>query len=150
MGFHLEPPLAWLIILVAMVLIEIFTLGLTTIWFAVGALAAFFASLAGAGLHVQIILFFAASFVMLLLVRPWAQKHFNRERVRTNAQTLIGETAVVIEPIDNLKAQGRVAVRGQEWAARNVNEGEPLEKDVQVKVRAISGVKLVVEKAGEQ
>lgn len=47
MGFQLEPPMAWIIILVIMVLIEVFTLGLTTIWFAGGALAAFVVSIAG-------------------------------------------------------------------------------------------------------
>ena len=150
MGFHLEPPIAWLIILLAMIVIEILTLGLTTIWFAGGALAAFLVSLTGAGIHIQVILFFVVSFVLLLLVRPYARKRFNTERVRTNAQTLIGETGVVIEPIDNLKAQGRVVVRGQEWAARTENEGVLLEKDTHVKVLAISGVKLIVEKKTEQ
>lgn len=147
MGFQLEPTIAWLIILVAMVLIEIFTLGLTTIWFAGGALAAFLLSFSKAGIPGQVILFLIVSFVLLLLIRPLAKKRFNGKRVRTNAESLIGETGVVIEPIDNLKTQGRVVVHGQEWAARTVKEGETLEKDALVKVVAISGVKLMVEKA---
>lgn len=150
MGFHLEPPIIWLILLVVFVVIEIVTMGLTTIWFAGGAVAAFLVSLANAGIYIQVIIFLIVSFVLLLLVRPITRKHFNVERVRTNAQTLIGETAVVMEPIDNLKAQGRVIVKGQEWAARNINEGELLEKDTCVRVISISGVKLMVEKISEQ
>ncbi len=150
MGISLEPPIVWLILLVAFVVIEIISLGLTTIWFAGGALASLLASLAGAGIYIQVVLFLAVSFALLLMVRPLAQKHFNKDRTRTNAQTLIGETAVVMEPIDNLKAQGRVIVKGQEWAARNVNEGEFLEKDMHVRVMSISGVKLIVEKISEQ
>lgn len=147
MGFQLESSTVWLILLVAMVLIEIFTLGLTTIWFAGGAMAGFLASLLGAGIPVQVILFLAVSFVLLLLVRPLARNRFNGKRVRTNAESLIGETGIVIEPIDNLRARGRVVVNGQEWSARTVQEGETAKKDERVRVVSISGVKLMVERA---
>lgn len=148
--FSLEPPIVWLIFLAVFVVVEILTLGLTTIWFAGGALAAFFVSLADVSIYVQVIVFLLVSFALLSLVRPLAQKYFNKDREKTNAQTLIGATAVVMEPIDNLKARGRVIVRGQEWAARNVNERELLEKDAHVRVTAISGVKLMVERISEQ
>lgn len=148
--FNLEPPIFWLILLAAFIVIEILTLGLTTLWFAGGALAALLVSIMSGNIFIQVIIFLLVSFVLLSLVRPLAQKHFNQDRIKTNAQTLIGMTAVVMEPIDNLKAQGRVTVRGQEWAARNINEGEVLEKDSLVRVTAISGVKLMVEKISEQ
>ena len=63
---------------------------------------------------------------------------------RTNAQTLIGEEAVVLEPINNLRSQGRVMIHGQEWAARSVDEKETFEKNAVVLVQSISGVKLMV------
>ncbi len=148
--FSLEPPIFWLILLAAFIVIEILTLGLTTLWFAGGALAALLVSVANGNIFIQVIIFLLVSFVLLSMVRPLAQKHFNQDRIKTNAQTLIGMTAVVMEPIDNLKAQGRVTVKGQEWAARNINEGEVLEKDSHVRVTAISGVKLMVEKISEQ
>lgn len=149
MGFQLEPTIGWLIILIAMVLIEVFTLGLTTIWFAGGALAAFLISFTKVGIPGQAILFLIVSFVLLLLIRPLARTRFNGQRVRTNAESLIGQNGVVMEPIDNLKAQGRIIVHGQEWAARTVKEGEVLEKDTLVEVISISGVKLMVEKKAE-
>ena len=119
-------------------------MGLLTIWFAGGALAAFFVSLAQGGAAVQVIVFLIVSLVLVLLIRPLAQKKFNSGHIRTNAQTLIGEEAVVIEPIDNLLSTGRVMIRGQEWTARSVDEKQKFKKDDVVSVVSISGVKLMV------
>lgn len=149
MGFQLESPMAWIIILVIMVLIEVFTMGLTTIWFAGGALAAFVVSIAGGGIPAQVIVFLIVSLILLLLIRPLAKTRFNSKRVRTNAESLIGEIGVVTEPIDNLNAQGRIVVHGQEWAARIVQEGVQADKGAHVKVLSISGVKLMVEVVSE-
>lgn len=149
MGVDLQPAIIWLILFAVMVGIELLTMGLTTIWFAGGAIVALVVSETSAGVHIQIILFVVVSMILLVLVRPWAQKHFNHDRIRTNAQSLIGESAVVMEEIDNMKAQGRVLVRGQEWTARNVAEAEIIPKDTQVRIEAISGVKLIVKKIGE-
>ena len=142
--FSLSAPMIWLILLVAFILIEIATVGLLTIWFAGGALAAFCVSLAQGGVAVQVIVFLIVALVLVLLIRPLAQKKFNSGHIRTNAQTLIGEEAVVIEPIDNLLSTGRVMIRGQEWTARSVDEKQKFKKDDVVSVVSISGVKLMV------
>ena len=134
----------WLVLMVVLLVIELITVGLTCIWFAGGALAAFFVSLAQGGAAVQVIVFLIVSLVLVLLIRPLAQKKFNSGHIRTNAQTLIGEEAVVIEPIDNLLATGRVMIRGQEWTARSVDEKQKFKKDDVVSVVSISGVKLMV------
>mgnify|MGYP000157024130 CR=1 FL=1 len=139
--FDLSPSMVWLILLVIFILTEIATVGLLTIWFAGGSLAAFFVSLTGTG--IQILIFLIVSFVLVLLIRPLAQKKFNSGHIRTNAQTLIGEEAVVLEPINNLRSQGRVMIHGQEWAARS-DEKETFEKNAVVLVQSISGVKLMV------
>ena len=112
----------WLFIVVVMAVIEIITLGLTTIWFAGGALAAFVASLLGANLIVQIVLFIVVSVGLLALTRPLAVKFLNKDRESTNAESLIGKRAVVKLEIDNLNAQGMVSVNGQEWTARAYEE----------------------------
>ena len=140
--FDLSPSMVWLILLVIFILTEIATVGLLTIWFAGGSLAAFFVSLTQAGTGIQIVIFLIVSFV--LLIRPLAQKKFNSGHIRTNAQILIGEEAVVLEPINNLRSQGRVMIHGQEWAARSVDEKETFEKNAVVLVQSISGVKLMV------
>lgn len=148
--FSLSAPMIWLILLVIFILVEIATVGLLTIWFAGGALAAFFVSLSQLGAAVQVIVFLIVSLVFVLLIRPLAQKKFNSGHIRTNAQTLIGEEAVVLEPIDNLQSKGCVMIRGQEWSARSVDDKEKFEKDEVVQVMSISGVKLMVRRPQEQ
>ena len=133
----------WLFIVVVMAIIEIITLGLTTIWFAGGALVAFFASMLGANLVVQVVLFVVVSVALLAVTRPLAVKFFNKDRESTNAESLIGKLAVVKQEIDNLNARGMVSVNGQEWTARAF-EDKIIPQGTTVEIMEISGVKLLV------
>lgn len=136
----------WLIVFVACIVIEIITMGLTTIWFAGGALVAAVAAAVGAPLWLQVIFFAAVSLVLLYFTRPVAVKYFNKDREKTNAESLVGKQAIVISEIDNLQGIGQVSVNGQEWSARTVEENITLPVGSVVIIRAISGVKLMVEK----
>lgn len=140
----------WLIVFVACIVIEIITMGLTTIWFAGGALIAAVGAALNAPLWLQIVLFVLVSLVLLYFTRPIAVKYFNKDRVKTNAESLVGKQAIVISEIDNLQGIGQVTVGGQEWTARTVNEGITLPVGSVVIVRAISGVKLMVEEKPQQ
>ena len=135
----------WLVVFVACIAIEIITMGLTTIWFAGGALVAAIGAALGAPIWLQAVFFGAVSLVLLYFTRPVAVKYFNKDRVKTNAESLVGKQAVVISEIDNLQGIGQVSVNGQEWSARTVEEGVTLQTGSVVVVRAISGVKLMVE-----
>lgn len=135
----------WLIVFVACIVIEIASMGLTTIWFAGGALIAAVAAMIHAPLWLQIILFLAVSLILLYFTRPIAVKYFNKSRVKTNAEGLVGRQAIVISEINNLQGIGQVTIGGQEWSARNVVEGEALPIGSVVVIRAINGVKLMVE-----
>jgi len=81
----------------------------------------------------------------LVLTRPIAIKFFNQERQKTNAESLIGQKAVVKETIDTIQATGRVEVNGMEWSAKT-EETEAIEADTVVIIKGIQGVKLIVEK----
>ena len=140
----------WLIIFVACIVVEIITMGLTTIWFAGGSLIASVAAAIGAPLWLQIVLFVAVSLVLLYFTRPIAVKYFNKDRVKTNAESLVGKQAIVISEIDNLQGIGQVTVGGQEWSARTTEEGITLPVGSVVIIRAISGVKLMVEEMPKQ
>ena len=82
--------MVWLALFILLLIIEIATMGLTTIWFAGGALAAFIAGLLGCGLAVQIILFLVVSILLFVFTRPVAVKYFNKDRQKTNADRLVG------------------------------------------------------------
>ncbi len=135
----------WLILVAVMLVIEIFTMGLTTIWFSLGAVAAAIAAGLGAPLWVQILLFTVVSVVIMILVRPFALKVMDRNRTKTNIDEVIGKQAEVIEPIDNQKEQGKVRFRGVEWMARSVDGSTGAAGDV-VTVEEVSGGKLLVKK----
>ncbi len=135
----------WLALLVALLIIEAVTLGLTTIWFAGGALVAFIMATVGAELLVQIIVFCVISVLLLIVTRPAAVRWVNKGRTKTNAESLVGATAVVTEAIDNLAGKGQVQVKGQYWTARSSGEERKIEAGKTVKIKSISGVKLIVE-----
>lgn len=134
----------WLILLGVLLVVEIITLGLTTIWFAGGALAAFLAALAGGPLWLQIILFFAVSILLLIFTRPIAIKYMNKNVSKTNVSSLPGEKAVVIKTIDNLRGTGQAVVNGLEWSAKSKDE-TIIDEGKVVRIVAVEGVKLIVE-----
>ena len=136
-------PIIWLIILAFLIIVEIITLGLTTIWFAGGALVAFIVSLFYDNLILEIILFIVVSLVLLFFTRPIVKKYFNSTRTKTNYEAVIGREAMVTGTIDNINNTGWATVDGLEWSARSVND-QIIEKGTKVIVESISGVKLIV------
>ena len=138
----------WFAAAAILVIVEIATLGLTTIWFAVGALIAGFLSLAKVHIVIQIIVFAAVAALLLFMTRPLAAKYLNSQTKRTNADSLIGEICLVTVPINNLKAEGQAVVKGQEWTARSI-DGSLIPEGTKVRIVSISGVKLMVENIEE-
>lgn len=136
----------WLIVFVIFLLVEIITMGLTTIWFAGGALIAFLLALAEVGLVVEVIAFLLVSTLLLILTRPIAMKFFNQERQKTNAESLIGQKAIVLEEIDTIRGLGRVEVNGMEWSAKTNQSDARIEVGAVVHIEEIQGVKLIVKK----
>ena len=138
--------IVWLAVAIVLLVVEIITLGLTTIWFAGGALVACVAAALQADFLVQMILFLVVSVVMLFFTRPVAMRYLNRNKTPTNAESLIGEQAVVTQTINNLMGRGVVLVNGMEWTARSQENSEMIEKDTSVRILRIDGVKLIVER----
>lgn len=145
MEWMTNPVIVWLAILIILVVIEIFTLGLTTIWFAGGALVAIVVAAVGGPVWLQITLAIIVAMVLLFFTRPIAMKYFNRDREKTNAESLVGRQAIVTGEINNLQGIGQVTVNGMEWTARSIMDGQTIEPGEVVIIRGINGVKLLVE-----
>lgn len=143
MDFQLTHSMLWLIAAVAFGFIELITLGLATIWFAIGALIAWIFASFNAPLIVQVLVFLISSGVLLYYTRPIAQKVLKVGHTKTNVETLKGKTAVVIKEINNLQGEGQVKVSGQIWSAKSFND-EKIPEDSIVEILDIQGVKLVV------
>ena len=136
--------IVWLILMAALLVIELCTLGLTTIWFAAGALAAFIAATLGGPLWLSITLFVVVSLVLLIFTRPVATKYLNSKTTKTNAESIVGQTAKVTIAIDNLEPSGQVVIGGMEWTARSTQDSIKIPEGTFVTVEGISGVKLIV------
>lgn len=136
---------AWLVFLIVCIIVELATMGLTMVWFAGGALVAAIAALCNAPIVLQIILFLAVSILLLCFTRPVAVKYFNKDRIKTNVESMIGRQAIVISEINNIEGVGQVTVGGQEWTARSKDEDAEIPVGTVVIVKAINGVKLIVE-----
>ena len=139
----------WLVSCVILFIIEAATVNLVSVWFALGCLAAFITCFFGGPLWLQIIVFLIVTILTLIATRPFAKKFINNKHEATNADMLIGKTAVVTERVDNLMAQGLVSCTGKIWSARSV-DGECIEKGKKAVVCAIEGVKLMVKPLDEQ
>ena len=135
----------WLIGFVLLVIIEAATMALTTIWFAGGALAAAIAAGIGMGIVPQLLLFFCVSLVLLFFTRPAALKLMRKDTEKTNVDSLLGKTAVVIQKIDNLAQTGQVRINDIEWMARTSDDSVTIPVDTVVIIKAVHGVKLIVE-----
>ena len=134
----------WLIAVIVFVVAEAATTALISIWFAVGALGGLIAAVLGGSVWVQIVVFLVLSGRSLALIRPFAARLLKISRVPTNADRVIGKTAVVTEDIDNVEGKGQVNVSGQIWSARS-EHNVVLPVGAEVRVLRIEGVKLFVE-----
>ena len=147
----MNPVYVWLAALAAFIVIEIATMGLTTIWFAGGALIALVLALLNTSFYVQLGAFLVISIVLLVCTRPLAVKFFNGKREKTNVDSMIGKQAIVVADIDNLREEGQVMLNGMEWTARAYEEGSIISAGAVVEVKEVRGVKvIVVEKGKEQ
>lgn len=139
-----EMMIVWLVVLIAAIAVELGTLGLTSIWFAGGALIAVVAAAFSFPIWLQGLIFLVVSLLLMVFTRPIAVKYFNKDRVRTNVESMVGRQAIVISEIDNLQGIGQVTVGGQEWSARSEEDKIHMEVGTVVEIVAVSGVKLIV------
>ena len=146
----LDPAILWLGLVIILLIIEIATMGLTTIWFAGGAMAAFFSTFFGATPATQRTIFLVLSLALLVVTLPAAVKYMRGSRVKTNAESLIGRLAVVTAEINNLAQSGEVIISDVSWTARSRMDSNVIPVGSKVKICAIEGVKLIVEKAEEE
>lgn len=136
---------AWLIFFIILVIIELITVNLVTIWFALGALVTSLVSLYTTDTVILLAVFTLVSLLLLLITKPVVKKLKVKKVVATNLDQVIGKTGIVSVPIEKDKI-GEVKVLGKTWSAYSDKE---ISKDKKVKILSISGVKLKVEEKEE-
>lgn len=136
-------PILWLLLTAALVLLEASTYQLVAIWFALGSLAALLAATAGLwGFQGQLTLFVVVSVAALIGTRPFVKKLLKTKKVPTNADRIIGKTAIVLQEISPLK-KGRVRAEGLDWSAISAQE---IPVGATVRIESMEGVTVYVRK----
>ena len=135
----------WLIAFFVFLVAELATIGLVSVWFAVGALAAYVANLLGAGVYLQFGVFMLVSIAVMLLARPFALKVIDKHKTQTNVDSLPGRKVKVVSEINNIEGRGSVFIDGVEWTARSVDDSIIKENEL-VTVDHVEGVKAIVKR----
>ena len=141
--------IVWLVLLIVFAVAEAATVGLTSVWFAIGSLGALICALLGGNIWLQVGMFIVLSLVCLLALRPLAKKYLNSRVEPTNADRVIGQEARVTQAIDNIQGTGSVTIGGITWTARSEHD-TPIPAGAMVRVLRIEGVKVMVEKVKEE
>ena len=135
----------WLAVIVVACAFEIATqVQLVSIWAAIGGIAALIADLCGAETWIQVIVFFAVTFLTLAITRPFVRKLTKGiENTPLNADMNIGKTGLVTKIVDESTGVFRVSVSGADWSAIMSDFKVP-KVGSSVRVERIEGVKLIV------
>lgn len=142
-GLHISMTIIWLLLVIAFLVAETLTVGLVSIWFAGGALAALLLAFFDVNPMVQLFVFFAVSICLLVFTRKIFVEKLKTGKESTNVDALIGEIGVVVSTINPMEV-GQVKVNGQVWSAIADDQMLTLEEGTYVVIKAIEGVKLIV------
>jgi membrane protein implicated in regulation of membrane protease activity len=147
-ALRLGPLLAWhiwLLLALAMGILEMFTPGFVLLCFGCGAVAAAAADLLGFhGLTLQLAIFAAVTFASFFTLRPALYARVSRQRDATNVEAIIGAEGIVT----GAAAQGEVGtvrVRGELWRAEGAASGS-LGEGERVRVLRVEGNRVIVER----
>lgn len=134
----------WLIVSGICLAIEAVTVGFLVFWFAVGALLALITSFITDSIIIQSAVFLISSTLLMFLTRPFINKYSSeKDSKKTNAFSIIGKEAIVIEDIDSINGKGQIKIGGEIWSAKTDNN-EIIPKDNKVEILSIDGVKVLV------
>lgn len=134
----------WLIAAVIFAVIEAATIQFVSIWFACGAVCAMAAAFITDSILIQVSVFVLSSALFLVCTRKVVKK-LGAKKTNTNADSLIGKTAILTERADNDLATGALKINGVTWSVKTLG-GECIEAGTKVKIEKIEGVKLIVRK----
>ncbi|TVP94352.1 MAG: NfeD family protein [Acholeplasmatales bacterium] len=144
MGINEVFVVIWFLVILVAAYIEITTMDLTSVWFAIGAIVAFILAVIGVNFVIQLFVFILLSIALLISVKPLAKNYLRTNVVSTNADRLIGKVATCVKEIAPGE-RGQVKVDGQIWTAIT-EDGDAILVNEKVEILAIEGVKLIVMK----
>lgn len=140
--FHLA---LWFLIFLILIIVEVLTINLSTVWFIIGSVFAFFSSFFTRNLNYQIIVFIVFTIISIILTKRFLTKVSNFKKINTNVDSIIGRICLVTKDINNLLNQGEIVIDKNIWSALSKDDNVVIKEGTKVKICDIKGVKVIVE-----
>ena len=138
----------WLIVSGICFVLEMATVGFLVFWFGIGALFALITSLITDNIIIQTPVFILSSTLLLFLTKPFVKKLTNKDKLQTNAYSIIGKTGIVTREINSKKGIGQIKVESEIWSAKTeVDNDIIIPEGTEVEIIELDGVKAVVKPA---
>ncbi len=141
--------IVWASVAVVLGIAEAVSVQLVAIWPCIGAVCALVATVFGAPLWLQMVVFILVTALLLVATRPAVKRMMNRKMESTNADRVLGQTGIVVEQIDNIAETGRVLANGLRWRARAEPGAAAIAQDSRVTIIRIEGATLIVSPLAE-
>lgn len=140
----------WLLIAGFFLILEIATAGFLVFWFSVGAIITMIFSFFIPNIIAQVIIFIIISTMLLFATKPFVAKITKKDiNIKTNAFSIEGKIGKVIVPIEPIEGKGQIKINGETWSAKSYNDTY-IEKDTEIVVEKIDGVKAIVKPLKEK
>jgi len=137
----------WLILGIALIVAEIFTLGFVLLWFGIGAIAAAVVGMLGGGLFLQFLVFAAVSIALTAMSRTILSKYFSHDEknaMKSGVDALPGKIGTVTLPSKGAMNEGAVKVFGSTWTAYPIEGESELVEGEKVEVVEVRGSSIYV------
>lgn len=135
----------WVIVAVALAILEVFTTGFFAIWFSIGAAITAILSALFPELHfaIQLVIFIVSSLILFLLTRNKIKRKVEKNGSQP-VYSILGKHAIVTKEIDSIKGTGQISINGDIWSAKSKDSEFIIPLNSKVEVLEIDGVKAVV------
>jgi membrane protein implicated in regulation of membrane protease activity len=137
----------WMIIGVALIVIEIFTPGFFMLLPGIAGIVAGVVAIWVPSLAIQLAVFIVLSAALIIFLRPLVLKMNGKNQQETNADGMIGKVVLVTEDIDNKTDKGYIKCYSDHFPARS-ESGTSFVKGEMVRIVRMEGIKVFVESAG--
>lgn len=140
----------WLIAAGVFFIVEMATIGFLSFWLGIGALLAMATSFFVDSIIVQSIVFLSSSTLLIIFTKPLVNKFIKvPKEIKTNAYSIVGKKGIVVSKINNTDGSGQIKIDGEVWSAKSMND-EEIEKNTEIEITEIDGVKAVVKKVSKK
>lgn len=134
----------WIGFFVLSVIVEVNTMNLIAIWFMPGTLVSIVLAILSVPVWIQVLVWLLITVTVFAATGRLSARLRHPKHEPTNADRVIGQTAIVTEAISDRTQSGQVRVMGQIWSSKTDETADVIPVGTEVRVLRIEGVKLVV------